>query len=337
MDRIRLAAAGVALLAAACARTRSDPPPSVQLPPAVSSGQPSPVKQPQAECYTLQACHDSCRQGELGACVREGRVYEHGIGVPRDLHRAADIYRPLCDAHELEACTRLADLYTFRTGFELDEARAAALFVSTCDAGEPVACDKLSTMVRFGKGVPRDDAKSKALAERARDIYRARCDARDAAGCYHLAIRAGFEDSAKAAALHEQACDMGSADACSSLGNMLELGRTDASGRQVVAPDVARSIQLQTGACASGCVDACHWLAWDYRVGRGVAPDPSRALEPEDRACNGWVGMACEKLGDAYLAGEGVAKDDARAKAYFERACGLRSWPACRKAEGQAP
>ncbi len=339
----------LALGAVACGpRAESATPTTVILPPPVASA--AAPAAPPAPCVTLAACTAACARGEKGACVRQARVHEHGIGVPRDRRRAAQMLDPLCQSGDLEACARLANLYTYAADFPDGYPRGLALSASTCDAGSARACEGLGWMFRMGAyGAVKDLSRSRELATRAAELHRAGCDRGDLPECvaYAYTFEVGERDNVhgqvdvpRAAALYERLCNGGSAEACSSLANLVKFGRkkSGAAGEPwIIPPDRARALKLEQKGCDGGSPGACHWLAGSYWQGDDVPRDVARALRLDESACASWFELACRGLAERFETGALVDKDPARARALYELSCGLGGSPSCKRAAALAP
>jgi uncharacterized protein len=77
-----------------------------------------------------------------------GTAYEKGIGVPKNLDRAVELYRKACDAtKEFEhGCLSLGRLYLDGRGVTKDKPKAIELFRKACAAKEKPACDELKKL-----------------------------------------------------------------------------------------------------------------------------------------------------------------------------------------------
>jgi TPR repeat protein len=96
-----------------------------------------------------------------------------------------------------------------------------------------------------------------------------------------------MKDYAKAAALHQQACDGDESIACLNLGRLYEQGLG-------VARDTARAALLYQKACDSspeGCV------GFTYVDGNGVTRDASKVAALFQTACHGGEMSGCYELG----------------------------------------
>ena len=81
---------------------------------------------------------------------QEGADYEHGVGVPRDPVRAAQLYCRAARYGDAEAQYSLAWMLTNARGIERDDAQAAHLFAAAAEQGMEQARNMLASM-----GTPR--------------------------------------------------------------------------------------------------------------------------------------------------------------------------------------
>ncbi len=115
-------------------------------------------------------------------------------------------------------------------------------------------------------------------------------------------------DLGEASHLFRRACYAGDVESCTSFG-------AGAAGG-----DVARGLHR---ACDAGNADACGYLAFVYRRGRGVARDDAEAARHLRRACDGGDAYSCRFLGFLAESGQGVARDDAEAARLYRLGCGF--------------
>jgi hypothetical protein len=181
----------------------------------------------------------SCVGGDADGCYFLGLTCRSGRGVPKDVGRAAALFERACDATHDLGCGGLAEVgeaYLSGAGVSKDAARAAVLLERACDRGVGSACARLGEMYRSGSGVPKDPPRAAALYKRAcvgencillsaAQLEQA-CNSGSAAACsrlgddHKLGSKDIGKDEARAAALYERACDGGDAKACSDLGDM---------------------------------------------------------------------------------------------------------------------
>jgi len=126
----------------------------------------------------------------------------------------------------------------------------------------------------------------------------------------------------EASPLLDQACKIGSPEACRDLGYMYANG----DGVEI---DLRRAVALFSEACNAGYANGCTALAHRYEVGDGVGKDEHRALALYSKACSAGDSVGCNSLGIKYQDGVGVRKDLSQAAAYFSKACDAGESSAC--------
>jgi TPR repeat protein len=84
--------------------------------------------------------------------------------------------------------------------------------------------------------------------------------------------------AARALALFQRGCDLGSGISCDMLGSWLEDG-------DIVPPDLPRAVRLYERGCALREVRACDDLSNRYHDGRGVPKDPAMESKYRKLAC----------------------------------------------------
>jgi TPR repeat protein len=73
-------------------------------------------------------------------------MYLRGEGVPKDLNRAAGLFKRACDAGGSVGCLDLGSMYLRGEGVPKDRNRAADLFEKACNAGLNRGCENLSRL-----------------------------------------------------------------------------------------------------------------------------------------------------------------------------------------------
>lgn len=308
----------------------------------------------------------ACSTRQPVACLKLGLRHHRGDGIPKDLAKAAELYRTACDADEasMEACHWLAGLQMTGEGVAKDTAKAAALYTRACDGGYANGCYMLGLYYNEGKALAKDDAKAVALFTKACDLWIVRActslgymyqngfgvtkDASKAMGFYRkacvtaepdaclslgLMYRQGGDvpkDPGQAAPLFSTACDAGNAQACHNIASMHVLG-------EGMPKDLAKAIALYQKACDGKYAAACLALGSYYYLGKDLPRDWPKAAAFFGRACDGDRAIACYMLGAMYREGEGVAADKTKAAALIAKACKLGEQKACKPAIAAAP
>jgi TPR repeat protein len=126
----------------------------------------------------------------------------------------------------------------------------------------------------------------------------------------------------EASPLLDQACKIGSPEACRDLGYMYANG----DGVEI---DSRRAVDLFSEACNAGYANGCTALAYRCEAGDGVAKDEHRAFALYFKACSAGDGAGCNSLGIKYQDGVGVKKNLSQAATYFSKACDAGESTAC--------
>ena len=202
--------------------------------------------------------------------------------------------------------------------FALDFARESEL-QNECDHNNGMACLELGSMYHVGNGVAQSFSHARAL--------------------------------------YEQACNLGAAKGCSSLGYMYESGHSGSN--------LKKASEFYERACVNGDASGCESLAMLYENGKGVSEDMQKAVDYYDRACSGGASSSCAhlgllyeqddnieyaviyyqnscdaggasecvRLGTMYYTGGAVAQNEERAIQFFKKACELGETTGCKNYE----
>jgi uncharacterized protein len=140
---------------------------------------------------------------------------------------------------------------------------------------------------------------------------------------HYLDSQDATADKARAAVLHQKACDGGIGDGCIALAVRYRDGQGASKDEKKATALFERAATLNQKGCDSGDTDACASLASQYLVGNGVAKDVARSAALYQKACDAGNAMVCVTTAHAYQLGLGLPKDEARATALFEKATTL--------------
>ena len=128
------------------------------------------------------------------------------------------------------------------------------------------------------------------------------------AGLTLIGVVCGFEASHAWAGLkpdaasYKEACDGGSAPACTILGDHYE------NGFGGVSKDMARAAALYKQACDGHHMEGCSRLASVYAFGLGVPKDDVRAAALHKQACDGGDMQSCSNLGTSTVSARGFRR-----------------------------
>lgn len=108
-----------------------------------------------------------CDRGDALDCANLALRYEDGADVPKDEHRASELYQKACSGGVAWACGSLGELYAEGRGVPVDYARALPLLTMGCDGSLTTGCYGLGELYRDGHGVASDLARARDLFGRA--------------------------------------------------------------------------------------------------------------------------------------------------------------------------
>ncbi|MCX5744826.1 MAG: MYXO-CTERM sorting domain-containing protein [Proteobacteria bacterium] len=282
------------------------------------------------------------------------QMYRLGRGnTPPDQAKATQIFKNTCDAGDHFVCVTYAQRLKDGTGApKPDLAAAETVLDAACKEDEETACLRLSQWVHDAKT---DDARAFRLASRA-------CTLNSARGCFLAAYMVrydrrgpgGLTDPAKksteALALAESGCTLGSGNACTEAGELLE-----------EAKDLARALEKFTAGCAATedqNGNSCIYLTRYLILGTAGAKDKKGGHKAAIRACTfipercAWVPGTAEDADDIKLAqlelgplcdqdqfaacvalgqtlAKGTFEDKRHGREVFGAACRKKHMPAC--------
>ncbi len=241
-----------------------------------------------------------------------------------------------CDRGDGASCARAGTLsQDVSAGAERDHARAFIYLDRGCRLRDARACQLGYAGFRYAyEGMRNLEAavKSDQIA----------CNAGDPNTCRKLATL--HHNDGKYAGLEQRACDLGSAEACSTLADAyaVSAGQAFGGGNLQVGigppPSPTTHAKLVERACALGRVQSCLAVAgWTLR-------DPSRGRFPErwkrvrallEPLCNRGEGAACRTFGElhdelAQQADKPSNFDAELGPRLFDHACALRDAEGCR-------
>lgn len=94
----------------------------------------------------------ACDEGDMIACNVFGLMLEQGVGVERDVERAATLYELACEGGTMVGCTNLGILFDAGAGVEQSAERAEGLYRVACEGGELLACNLLAPNAQISGG-----------------------------------------------------------------------------------------------------------------------------------------------------------------------------------------
>lgn len=183
---------------------------------------------------------------------------------------------------------------------------------TACNDGRAWACYELGTLYAEGRGVAKNPPKAAALYEEA-------CKSGSANACFQL------EKNEEMLAAFEAECHAGWASSCFGLARSLEQGEENAQDPAKASGLYERVRSHWQARCEAGNAKACGSLGLMYSQGISVPADKARGLELRARACELGRAIACS-LGGYQAKEEG---DRERARSLLTRACELDYVSAC--------
>jgi len=172
-----------------------------------------------------------------------GTRYEKGDGVPKNLGKAAELYKKAADQGHADAQCNLALLYQNGEGVRKDLRKAVELFQKAAALGYARGQFDVGLLYYAGEGVPKDLAAAAQLFQKAADQEYA--PAQSNLALLYLDGEGVPKDLAKAVELLQKAADQGEAQAQYNLGLLYQNG-------EGVPKDLAKAVELFQKAANQG-------------------------------------------------------------------------------------
>ena len=228
----------------------------------------------------------NCELGHAESCTVLATMYADGLGVPRDEQKALALNERVraernqalkeidaCDAGDcalLKVWTQAhAPSLAVRDAME-DAQLAPDQETRKCDGGELKAC--LALINVFNVGRHPDQLRAAEFRRKAAALLASQCNLGKADACDAMAdilIALGGNDRARGLGLLDRSCNDGRLGACLELATKLE-------DREQKASALRRALPLQEAQCTAGNALACLWAADEYRT---RDPQKSAALK----------------------------------------------------------
>ena len=218
----------------------------------------------------LKLAIEQSKKGEAQAFTLAGRIYEGGLGVKKDLLKAAQWYAGGAERGDLDSQFSLALQLAGGLGVKRDVAQAAALFEAAATQGHRLAQYNLALIHVAGSGVPINMVKAAHWLEKAakQGEVRAQYDL----GTLYLAGSGVKQDKAKAAYWIGKASNAGLGEAELEFGIMLFRGKG-------LKKDPKRGAKLLLRAARKGNPVAQNRVAKLYAHGLVFKKDPLEAAK----------------------------------------------------------
>lgn len=159
-----------------------------------------------------------CENKDQSACHYLGYLHFHGIGVPRDLDKALELFSGACFGGLPRGCNNVvsvAYIYHVGDGVPADYNKTAEILRQVCSDQLTYGCVNLGILYFNGQGVAADYKK-------AHDLYQRECTGERTLGCEYLGdlYRRGYgveKSLERARELYKQSCDGGHTSGCDAL------------------------------------------------------------------------------------------------------------------------
>jgi uncharacterized protein len=257
---------------------------------------------------------DAADRGHAGAMNDLAGMFEHGVGVPKNLPTALEWYERAAEFGHAGAMNHMAQLSEDGIEVPQDFANARHWYEKAAALGNATSMNNLADLYRYGRGVATDLPAAANWYLKAAKLGHS--SAMNSLGELSEAGTGIPQNYQTAKNWYKKAADLGNADAMGNLGALFENGR---GGPQSL--DTAREWYVK-GAALNGPV-AMHNLGAMLENGRGISRNLAEAKLWYERAGAFKYAPALNDLGRLYLAGAGVPKNYVRAKTSFEQAAKL--------------
>ena len=107
----------------------------------------------------FNSCYKSCNLGQFGGCTFLGRMYQKGLGVSPNIHKALTYYEKSCNQGEAVSCSNIGIIHLNAEGVSKDYHKAKKYFEKSCSLGSGIGCNNLGGIYEEGFGVPKSASK----------------------------------------------------------------------------------------------------------------------------------------------------------------------------------
>jgi hypothetical protein len=216
-----------------------------------------------------------------------------GNGIPKDAGTGARALEKACNLNDLDGCSYLAGLYERGEGVGRNVEKAINIHRRVCEAGAAIGCNALGYVYYLGKGgTPKSIPRAMSLFKQACDLDpRAGCDS--LGDIYALGGDGVTKDDTQAVALYKKGCDGGNPGACLELGFMQYAGKGTMKNEALAVDTFKKNrhgLADADGTCADGVSRLCT-VSGVVRSKLGM-PDADRYLQ---RGCELGDLFACDE------------------------------------------
>jgi TPR repeat protein len=256
-----------------------------------------------------------CERNIAKFCLRLGKGFETGRGVPADPVRAGKMYAQACDFGEASGCSKAADALEKPELNTSDFDKWLTMREKACKDGHMESCSKLGDALTNDKRFPKDIARGGDALVRA-------CDLNDLKSCSNVANLVVKKEYAKkdapwAVGVLAKTCEGGAAVDCVLAGKLLTEGGA-------IPVDSATAAKRYGAGCDAKNVDGCERAGdLDYALKNYTA-----AAAHLPGACDAGRAVSCRQLGALLLRAEGKP-DTAKAVASLKVSCEKKDGPGC--------
>jgi TPR repeat protein len=201
-------------------------------------------------------------------------AYQNGVGVPKDLARAAKWYRKAAEAGNRRSMVILGGLYENGLGgLAKDDAQAVVWYRRAAEAGDARGMTRLGLGYATGwGGLPRDDVQAESWLRKAAEFGESQ--AMGSLGTMYEAGQGGLaKDDAQAVDWYRKAAEAGDRIGMTFLGDMY------AAGRGGLEKDDVQAVNWYRKAAEAGDATGMFKLGAMYMMGRGgLTQDKAQAV-----------------------------------------------------------
>ena len=259
------------------------------------------------------------RAAELGhACAMThlGRLSESGLDAPQDFTKAKHWYEKAAALGNAVAMNNLANLFQHGRGVAPDLPAAADWYLKAAQLGLPTAMNSLGELSEGGMGVPQNYVTAKNWYRKAADLGNA--DAMGNLGALFESGRGGPQNLEAARDWYVKGAALKGRVAMRNLGAMLEDGRG-------TLQNLSEAKLWYERAAALNYPPALNDLGRLHLVGAGIPKNYALARSLFEQAAELGNAEAMNNLGLLYFNGRGVQRNINAAKAWFEKAIALNN------------
>jgi TPR repeat protein/serine/threonine protein kinase len=251
--------------------------------------------------------------GDPEAQIHLGRMYENGLGVPRDYRKAMKWYRKAAEQGNADGEVDLGHMYETSEGVAQDYTEAFKWYRKAAEQGSPWGENNLGWSYEEGHAVAQDHAEALRWFQKAADQGNARGEA--SVGYMYETGHAVPQDYNQALTRYRASAEQGDTWGEWHLGQMYEKG-------EGVPQNYAEALKWYRKAAEQGDSTSEIAVGHMYEKGLGVPQGYAQALKWYLKAAGQGSAPAEENVGRMYEHGLGVPADQAEAMKWYSKAAG---------------